>query len=87
MDNWCKTWDWIDNERITIAKENVELENKKKWQEMYEHTWAAPGCIIYFFLHQDLGNKNMKETCKVFGLNVIIHVILSTLTFTLDYLY
>ena len=115
LNDWCKTWDWINNERITIAKENVELENKKEWQEMFEskkeviagrrekdtpavtpirickgrheHTWAARGCIIYFFLHKDLGNKNMKDTCKVFGLNVSIHVILSTLTLTLDYLY
>ena len=45
-------------------KDTPEVTPIRMCKGRHEHTWAARGCIIYFFLHQDLGNKNMKDICK-----------------------
>ena len=53
----------------------------------HEHSWNARGCIIYFFLHQALGRKCFRTTCKVFNVKVSLLVDPPLLTLTNSHIF
>ena len=47
---------------------NLTLRLKGLGKRQIEKSWFHRGCIIYFYLHSQLGNNSRMKTCKVYRL-------------------